>query len=128
MNSTSICPSSIIFLRTRVMKFFLKAPRSQFTENVSTYHGLPIAEEIRSGIKTACEKVGIVYGSKNENGFVFHDLIHTFVTNMRKAGVSETVIMKITGHSTREMFDRYNKIDREDIIQAGLMTLERQCT
>ena len=53
---------------------------------------------------------------------------HAFVTNMRKAGVSETVIMKITGHSTREMFDRYNKIDREDIIQAGLMMLERQCT
>ena len=33
---------------------------------------------------------------------------------MRKAGVSESVIMEITGHSTREMFDRYNTIDAED--------------
>ena len=33
---------------------------------------------------------------------------------MRKAGVQESVIMEITGHSTREMFDRYNEVDVED--------------
>ena len=33
---------------------------------------------------------------------------------MRKAGIPESVIMEITGHSTREMFDRYNTIDDED--------------
>lgn len=33
---------------------------------------------------------------------------------MRKAVVPESVIMEITGHSTREMFDRYNTIDEED--------------
>ena len=37
---------------------------------------------------------------------------------MRKAGVPESVIMKITGHSTREMFDRYNTIDQEDTREA----------
>jgi hypothetical protein len=37
---------------------------------------------------------------------------------MRKAGVPESVIMEITGHSTREMFDRYNTIDEEDIRRA----------
>jgi integrase len=37
-----------------------------------------------------------------------------FNTYMRKAGVTESVIMKITGHSTREMFDRYNTIDADD--------------
>ena len=30
----------------------------------------------------------------------------------------ESVIMQITGHSTREMFDRYNTIDSEDTRQA----------
>ena len=33
---------------------------------------------------------------------------------MRKAGVPESVIMEITGHSTREMFDRYNAVDEDD--------------
>jgi hypothetical protein len=37
---------------------------------------------------------------------------------MRKALVPESVIMEITGHSTREMFDRYNSIDDEDTRQA----------
>ncbi len=37
---------------------------------------------------------------------------------MRKAGVSEGVIMKITGHSTREMFDRYDTIDKDDTRKA----------
>ena len=33
---------------------------------------------------------------------------------MRKAGVSESVTMGITGYSTREIFDRYNRVDMED--------------
>jgi hypothetical protein len=33
---------------------------------------------------------------------------------MRKSCVPESVIMEITGHSTRKMFDRYNTIDEED--------------
>jgi hypothetical protein len=33
---------------------------------------------------------------------------------MRKAGVPEKLIMKITGHSTREMFDRYNTITDDE--------------
>ena len=37
---------------------------------------------------------------------------------MRKTGVFESVIMEITGHSTREMFDRYNTIDEDDARKA----------
>lgn len=37
---------------------------------------------------------------------------------MRKSGVPESVIMEITGHSTREMFDRYNTIDMDDAKKA----------
>ena len=43
----------------------------------------------------------------------FHDLRHTFNTNMLKAGVDEAVIMKLTGHKTRAMFYRYSHLDRE---------------
>ena len=43
---------------------------------------------------------------------------------MRKAGIQESVIMAITGHSTREMFDRYNTVDREDT-RAAIDQMER---
>jgi integrase len=70
-------------------------------------------KDIQRGMKDACKDAGITWG-KTRDGFIFHDLRHTFVTNMRKAGVSESVIMSITGHSTRQMFDRYNRIDAID--------------
>lgn len=75
--------------------------------------GRPLTN-IRRSLSHACREAGILYGRSVKDGFIFHDLRHTFNTNMRKAGVQESVIMEITGHSTREMFDRYNTVDVED--------------
>jgi integrase len=86
--------------------------------HVFLYRNKPV-DDIRRGLKKACKLAGIKYGRNVEGGFTFHDLRHTYNTNMRKAGVPETVIMKITGHSTREMFDRYNTVDLEDIRKAS---------
>jgi hypothetical protein len=36
------------------------------------------------------------------------------------AGVAEIVIMKITGHRTRSVFERYNITDHTDTLEAGL--------
>jgi integrase len=77
------------------------------------YQGKPVAD-LRTGLKNACKDAGILYGRNKRNGFTFHDLRHTFNTNMRRAGIAESVIMEITGHSTREMFDRYNTVDADD--------------
>jgi integrase len=87
-------------------------------DHVFVYRGKPV-NDIRKGLRDACKSSGIKYGRNVEGGFVFHDLRHTFNTNMRKAGVSDSVIMAITGHSTREMFDRYNSIDLDDIENAS---------
>jgi integrase len=81
--------------------------------HVFLFRGKPL-KSVRSGVEKACVKAGIIYGRYKKGGFIFHDLRHTFNTNMRKAGVPESVIMAITGHSTREMFDRYNTVDMED--------------
>jgi integrase len=94
-------------------KILSKIPKAIHDNHVFLYRGKPISD-IRKGLTKACEKAGIPYGRYKKNGFVFHDLRHTFNTNMRKAGVPESVIMKITGHSTREMFDRYNTVDDTD--------------
>jgi len=88
-------------------------PKALHDNHVFLYRGKPI-KDIRTGLKKACEKAKVPYGRKLKKGITFHDLRHTFNTNMRKAGVPESVIMEITGHATREMFDRYNTVDSQD--------------
>ena len=87
-------------------------PQALHDDHVFLYKGKPV-HDIRAGLREACEEVGIEYGRALKDGFVFHDLRHCFNTYMRKAGVPESVIMRMTGHSTREMFDRYNRVDEE---------------
>ena len=37
---------------------------------------------------------------------------------MRKAGVDQTVIMKLTGHKTLSLINRYNTVDQDDALEA----------
>lgn len=90
-----------------------KIPQGLHENYVFLYRGKPV-KDIRTGLKNACKKAKVPYGRNAKDGITFHDLRHTFNTNMRKAGVPESVIMEITGHATREMFDRYNTVDASD--------------
>jgi integrase len=90
---------------------------------VFTYKGRPI-KGIRTAFLKACRRAGL------EN-FRFHDLRHTFNTNMRKAGVDQSVIMKLTGHKTPAMFHRYNTVDTADAKEAyrkleGFLNLDQE--
>ena len=69
--------------------------------------GKPISKEYVARLfKKACKKA-------QTPEYRFHDLRHTFNTNMVKAGVQKSVIMRLTGHKTLAMFLRYSHLDRE---------------
>lgn len=94
-----------VYLNDEVMEIFRRR-RFQHPEYIFSYEGNPITTLKRSFTR-ACRIAGI------EN-FRFHDLRHCFRTNLRKAGVEQTVSMKMLGHRSVQAHEIYNSFDRED--------------
>jgi integrase len=55
---------------------------------------------------------------KKYAGLIIHDLRRCAARNLSRAGVSEIVAMKITGHKTASMYRRYRIIDEREIREA----------
>ena len=85
--------------------------RSLHSRHVFLYKRKPL-RDFRTAFRTAMTEAGV-------SGFRFHDLRHCAATNLRRAGVDTTTAMQIVGHTSPQMWKRYNHIQEGDLTQAA---------
>ena len=73
--------------------------------------GIPV-RRWRTAWRTACQAAGV------PTRFL-HDCRRTAARNLIRANVPERVAMLLTGHKSRAIFDRYNIINEQELLEAG---------
>jgi integrase len=68
--------------------------------------------KLRRSWRNACERAGM-------SGRLIHDFRRTAVRNLIRAGVQQSIAMKMTGHKTGSIFRRYLIVDEELLAQAA---------
>jgi integrase len=115
----------------------LQAKRQLGCPYVFHRNGQPI-RDFRGAWVTACIEAGLCEVLKDEQGKpvlvkdkkgnekvvkvptkIFHDFRRTAIRDMVRSGVSERVAMRISGHKTRRVFDRYNIVSDQDLREAA---------
>ena len=66
----------------------------------------------RKAWATACAAAGLP-------GLLIHDLRRSAVRNMEQAGVPRSVAMKLTGHKTENIYQRYAIVSDSDLHEAA---------
>jgi len=62
--------------------------------------------------RTACKKAGVP-------GRIIHDFRRTAIRNIDRAGITENIAMKLTGHKTPSVYRRYNIVSDRDLEEAA---------
>ena len=82
-------------------------------DNPLVFHrdGIPV-RRWRTAWRTACQAAGVP-------ARFLHDCRRTAARNLIRASVPERVAMLLTGHKSRAIFDRYNIIHEQELLDAG---------
>jgi integrase len=97
-------------------------------EKIEPKTGLVFSDtNLRTEWSRACAAVGFGALQKEESdkntwhrytGLIVHDLRRSAIRNLVNAGVPEKVAMRISGHKTRAVFDRYHIVSTDDVTNA----------
>jgi integrase len=88
------------------------------------HNGPLLIRDFRKAWYTACAKAGVgrfVEGEAGKpvwEGKIFHDLRRTGVRNLIRAGVAQSIAMRISGHKDARIFARYDIVDTRDVAEA----------
>jgi hypothetical protein len=74
--------------------------------------------DFRGAWASACVAAQLA-DAQGEPTRIFHDLRRTGVRNLVRSGVPESVAMRISGHKTHSVFDRYNITSDRDLVDAA---------
>jgi integrase len=99
-----------IIERRKVARPFKSNGTMQLCEFIFHRSGEPV-REFRKAWKSACTKAGC-------GNYLFHDLRRSAVRDMIRSGVPQSVAMKLTGHRTISVFNRYDITATEDVSRA----------
>lgn len=64
-------------------------------------------QEVKKGLKGACNQAGIKYGQNVPGGITFHSFRHWFSSKLEDLGVSKAVRRDLLGHEPKDMTDDY---------------------
>ncbi len=73
------------------------------------------AKNFRNHWNAAVRAAFLKTGNQKFDGLLIHDLRRSAVRNLIAAGVPEKVAMRISGHKTRAVFDRYHIVSTSDL-------------
>ena len=107
----------VVAVSGKLLEVIERARASRRLDCMYVFHndGHPIGD-FRKSWRAACKAAGL-------DKLLIHDLRRSGVTNMRRAGLPETVAMGISGHKTTSVFRRYDIKATRDMAE-GLERLD----